>query len=564
MRSLGKPEGSERNFDQWLALQREMQSALEARLREQLEDEPDYLTRYRGAYERGFPAWTGRPLSPGRLTERLLEADIVLMGDFHSLAQSQRSALRLLKRLVRRGRRPALGLEMLPSARQAALDDFLAGRRSAKQLRDLAAEEGFWSFPWRPVQILLDYARYHDLPALALNSQPRRPDRALGQRDRHAARILARQRREEPDRPLFVLFGDFHLAEGHLPAALARELRREGSEARTLRVFQNHEPYYWESLAELGRSPEVLDLAGGEVCVQSATPFVKAQSYLHWLTFHERPHGLLEELLDDPAELHEDLSAEVDVALRRIARFLRIPTLERPAPRVYWIGEADFARRLARESGWEAEELSQVEASLGRGEGCYLPARDLIVLAEIGQNHIAEAAALVLHGRSTAISPRPRSLADDFYLRVLRQALIFLGSKVLNPLRKSRDMSYLLRELHGSEQAPSRHWQRRAELLLDYLEAEERYRRSGDPEGFEPRFFGQDGPPHLELTRSVGRHLGGLLHEALLTGRADVHWLREIWFEPFHLEGSPVRMYLEILDRLGPVREGTRRESERL
>jgi hypothetical protein len=248
--------------------------------------------------------------------------------------------------------------------------------------------------------------------------------------------------------------------------------------------------------------------------------------------------------------------------MKRIARFLAIPLLEREAARVYWIGEADFAAQLAHEGDWEDGELAFIRAALKRGEDCYLRGRDLAVLAELSQNRLAEMAARVLHGRCAPIATRPRGLADDFYLRVLSQSLVFMGSRIINPLRKSRDMPYLLRELKES-QPPSERWRRRSELLLAYLKAQERCLRGGGIDGFVARFYQLDGPLHLELTRAVGRHLGAMLHDALLADRVDRIWIRDLWFDAFRLEGAPLRRYLEILEMLAPP-EGALRESERL
>lgn len=566
MRNPEIARGRGGHFERWLSLQREMQSALRARLDAMLEALPGPLDAYRARYERSFPAWIGEVLRPGELGERLAGAEIVLVGDYHSLAQSQRTALRLLRRLRRRGVAPALGLEMLPSRAQGAVDDFLAGRISSSALGELACAERLWDFPWRPVQALLDFARYHRLPVIALNRDVDEPERALPERDRHAAALLLAQRAREPERPLFVVFGDFHLAAPHLPRALRRNWERAGLRPPTLlRVFQNHEPLYWDSLGPRGRVPEILALASGDVCIQSATPLVKLQSYLYWLNFHVPAEECADPAAADPAELSEDLGHEVDLALRRIARCLHLPLLERPAPRVYWLGEATFARRIARESGWDERELALVVAALRQGEDCYLPERDLAVIAEPGQNRVAELAARVLLGRCSPGLARPRTLVDDFYLRVIVQALIFLGSRLINPLRKSASRPALLRSLRegrGQEGV----WRRRAELLLGYLEAERRFLSHPDAEGFAPEYYRLDGPDHLALTRGLGRHLGGRLHEALNDGRLDPFHLRELWFEPFHLEGSPLRVYLGLLDRLGmpdaePPRPG---EGERL
>lgn len=556
-----KPAGSAGQFARWRQLQREMQGALAARLDALLEPLPPYLARYRAEFEAEFPAWTGRVLAPAELDKRLLSAELIFIGDYHSLAQSQRTALRLLRRMQRRGMAPALALEMLPAERQDLIDAFLAGRFArARFLREVERER-FWDFPWKPVQTLLDFARYHQLPVLALNTRPRRAEQALPERDRRAAALITAQRKREPGRPVVVLIGDYHLAAAHLPAACKRAGARAGlPPARGLRIFQNREALFWQSLTPAGKAPEILALTGDDLCIQSATPLMKLQSYVHWLSFHA---GEREDwALPDPAELSEDLGQEVDAALRRMARFLRIPLLEQPPPRVFWIAEPDFARRIARAAGWRDEELALVLASLRLGEDCYLRERDLAVIADPSPNRLAELAARVLHSRTSRLALRPRSLPDDFYLRVIQSALHFLGSLLINPLRKSQDRPALLRYLREDGNGD---WRGRAELLLAYLDAEERFRRDGELDGFSPRFFNLEAPLHRALTRAIGRSLGSRLHAALLADALDPIWLRELWFEPFHLESSPLRRYLEILERLGD--EGApaaRQEPERL
>jgi hypothetical protein len=553
MGDLKKTRGVEGNFEHWLGLQREMQIALEDRLRDELGDEPSFLARYRRSYDRHFPAWAGHSMSPEQLTDRILGSGLALLGDYHSLAQSQRTALRLLKRLVRRGGNPALALEMIPGKEQPALDAFLSGEMSSEQFALHAHVREFWDFPWKPVQILLDFCRYHSLPVIGINLLGGNPARSLAQRDSSAAKLIAAFRKAKPDLDLLVLVGDYHLAASHLPRALARALAKAGVEGPPpLRIFQNYEPRYWESLAALGTSPEILALVGGDFCIQSATPLIKAQSYVHWLNFHrlgDAGRGPINEA--DPEDCREDLCHEVDAAARRIARFTRIPTVEQSPPHIYWIGAGDFARRIAGEADWSPEELARVQTALGQGDDCYLPGRDLGIFAQLSQNRIAEMGAMVLHGRSARIQERPRSLLDDFYLRVLSQAVIFLGSKLINPLRRSLDRHALLRSLRESEVGIG-NWQERAELLLAYLEAEELCIQTGATDGFELRFFDLSGPAHISLTRAVGHHLGLRLYEALLADRIDSLLVRDLFCEPYRLEGSPPRRYHDLLEILGP------------
>ena len=106
----------------------------------------------------------------------------------------------------------------------------------------------------------------------------------------------------------------------------------------------------------------------------------------------------------------------------------------------------------------------------------------------------------------------------------------------------------------------------RLRLLLAYLEAQDRYLKDGDVEGFSSSFYSQAGPMHMDLTQSVGRHLGAQLQDAMLDERIDRLWIRDLWFEPFHLDGSPLRFYLETLEMLVASESDASRpgEAERL
>ncbi len=548
------------SFHRWMDLQKRLQERLEFSLRERLGPESPILTQYREQYFRTLPSWTGRRLSPVELTRRLSGADAVLLGDFHSLAQSQRTALRLLKRLMRAGFRPALGLEMIPAERQAELDAFLEGSMKSREFLEVFREG--WDFPYKPVRTLLTYARYHHLPVLALNSDPAEDEDPLEARDRRAAEILVRHRRAYPEQPVFVLMGDFHLGEDGLPAAM----RLAGFEGEVLRCFQNPAPLYWEALESLGECPEILELAGGEAAIQSATPIVKLQSYHYWITGQELEQDTVAARPpEDPGELIADLSEEVDELLHRVAHFLKIPLLEEDPAAILWTGQDDFTSLAEGLEGWTPEDINLVTTSLAWGHGCYLPKRNLGFLAKLTQNRVAEMAGRILLARSARVASRPRTLVDDFYLRVVETALTFLASKIINPMRKYRDIPKLEGMLQRNR--PGRNgWRGRARQLLRYLEAEQRYLQEGDETALAGRFFRLPAHEHLDLTRAVGKHLGGRLYEALMAGQVDRLWVRGLFFDSMALESAPTRAYFEILDRVWGRGEwkGDSRRVERL
>ena len=75
---------------------------------------------------------------------------------------------------------------------------------------------------------------------------PREDLRKIGARDRHAAHKLAEIRQRHPNAAIMVLFGESHLAPGHLPKALRERLPEE----RVLTVLQNVDALYWRAAGE--------------------------------------------------------------------------------------------------------------------------------------------------------------------------------------------------------------------------------------------------------------------------------------------------------------------------
>ncbi len=100
----------------------------------------------------------------------LLAADVIYIGEEHSHRSHIEAALRILQALVDRNRKPALGLEMFGWDGQAGLDHYLAEPDIAA---DQFLQEAHWKENWGGAYTdyapLIDFARSHHLPVLALN-----------------------------------------------------------------------------------------------------------------------------------------------------------------------------------------------------------------------------------------------------------------------------------------------------------------------------------------------------------------------------------------------------------
>lgn len=297
-----------------VAVQREALKSLQAELRDVLGPTPASLRRYQAEYERDFRGFR-RLVSREELVLEVVRADLVYCGDFHTLGQAQRTPLRILRSIVER--RPVfLALEMVMARHQRVLDAFLAGEIQEREFLEAIDYARTWGFDWSHYRPLFELAREHHLPVQALNSRPYAEKVGLAARDRFAARLIARLSLERPDALVFVLFGELHLAQGHLPARVEALLQRHGARRRPVLIYQNSESLYFKLAARgLEHQADVLHLRRGAYCVMTAAPWVKLQSQLHW--YRQAPEltsKLLNEEIDDahPEDVipyHEEVDA---------------------------------------------------------------------------------------------------------------------------------------------------------------------------------------------------------------------------------------------------------------
>ncbi|TLY23912.1 MAG: hypothetical protein E6K64_07995 [Nitrospirae bacterium] len=113
---------------------------------------------------------TGQPINFKDLLADLAAADVIYIGEEHSHRSHIEAALRILQALLDRNQRPALGLEMFGWNGQAGVDHYLAEPDMAP---DLFLQEAHWKENWGGAYSdyapLIDFARSHHLPVLALN-----------------------------------------------------------------------------------------------------------------------------------------------------------------------------------------------------------------------------------------------------------------------------------------------------------------------------------------------------------------------------------------------------------
>ena len=186
-------------------------------------------------------------LDSEQLRNTLATADVILIGDYHALPAAQRQAASLIEQRALVGDRPVvLGVETIFARDQHILDEWWRREIEESELRQRIRFDLDWGYDWTPFYELLVTARDNADALYALDCMPREDLRKIGARDRHAAIKVAEIRQRLPEAVIFVLFGESHLAPGHLPTLV----REQVPSAKILTVLQNNDALYWRAAGE--------------------------------------------------------------------------------------------------------------------------------------------------------------------------------------------------------------------------------------------------------------------------------------------------------------------------
>lgn len=238
-----------------------------------------YLQEFAQAF-RTFQA----ALTDAEVLARVCAADVVLIGDYHTLPSCQRFTTSLLKKLAANDARPTvLGLEAVYSSSQPVLEDWLdrGNRRVSLSDDELRLRLRFakdWGYDWEPYREMFTVARKSCEGLWGLDSEPRFDLRRVRARDRHMTAQIREMRKAHPQARLFAFVGESHLAPEHLPRLVRNALPDES----VLTVLQNVDSLYWQ-LAEGDAIPKPVAVSEDVLCVFNASPLEKYETYREYL-----------------------------------------------------------------------------------------------------------------------------------------------------------------------------------------------------------------------------------------------------------------------------------------
>jgi Haem-binding uptake, Tiki superfamily, ChaN len=444
----------------------------------------------------------------------LRSGDIVLIGDYHALAASQRCAASLVEQRALTGDRPVvLGIETVFARDQHILDEWWRREIDEAELRQRIRFDLDWGYDWSPFYELLVTAREHAEGIYGLDCMPREDLRKIGARDRHAVHKIAEIRQRHPGAVIMVLFGESHLAPGHLPAELKQKLPQE----KVLTVLQNVDALYWRAAGERQERVEAVRVGGDVVCVFNATPLEKYESYRLHLSRWGRSEEEGPDLAPTIYNLIDSLLRFLDINRYASHNGTQPKFLVDLLPEVYCrASDARLRRMLSRHDATEEETDAMVNHVEQRG--CvYLPQVNAFYVREFKMMYAAEEVTRFLHHACQGLpacgkgNTGPAGNSGRFYARTIEYALGYFGSRALYPARPSAD--------EGDSE-----WPREAP------ESEQKKMESS--------------------AQLLGYMLGDALYDAYLKGRVPRSMLRRLFLTHLDEPGKAKETYREIAARV--------------
>jgi uncharacterized iron-regulated protein len=488
------------------------------------------------------------------LLESLRHADIVYNGDYHSMPQAQRIPLRILRRLVHLRPRITLAVEMVRIEHQHHLDRYMTGQIPEGEFLTAIDYDRTWGFPWEQYCDLFHFARKCGLRVIGINSQPREGRWTLKKRDQAAARVIAKELLERPERLVYVFDGDLHIAPPHLPAAVEGLLSDFALKPKKVIIYQNNETIYWElARHNLEQETDVVLISDDRFCVMSTPPIIKFQSYLNWIDKTRELaspslRGWQGDVFGDEA-LYNQMLYLVQI----ISQFLEIEAAGLDDFVVHSPADLDLLYRLRADRRLSAREVEAIATHIRANESCFIENGNIIYIANLSINHAAEEAAHFIN--RVCAGPRRPNLtpAEDFYFRVLSEALGFFGSKIINhkrPCYSMDDFKYLKKRHPARSPDRIRELKTIGRYLAHHKRRERDFLSSGKPWKLRGPIYGLPLPIHLGVTHTLGYMLGERLFRNMLRGYISKAAIRGLFFVDFSELSRSFTTYLDLISPL--------------
>lgn len=498
--------------------------------------------------------------SKADLIKKVLAADVIYHGDYHTLRQSQLSMLRILRE-IKDKRDIILCLEMFHGSDQSYIDRFLSGQLSENGFLKKIDYTKKWPFRWDNWSPIVFFCKENKIPILGINSKAEGETgiKELRRRDQYSARIIAKAIIRNPAKLIYVVDGDFHVTPNHLPKNVKGLLEQLGETAKSIIIFQNVENLYWKLCSQGLEESDVLKIRQNIYCLMNTMPANKIQSYLNWLDYSQDAYFPVHKEWEDDA--YEDRWAMVGEMVANLASILDLKLPEDALEKltIYYPNNLDFLELLHDTPDFRGQ-LRVIKSKIKKGEGFLLEHERsgemayLIYLANSNIDMAAEEAShflnAVLRGPlSASISP-----FDSFYRNVIIECLGFFGSKFINEKRKAHTENSIRRLIGQVKRGELKHTDPDIVQVCRYiLQHFYLQRKTSNEAKFMDKFFllyHSSSAVSRMFSTQLGYIMGNNLFYALKRGKFSLRKVQEYFCDPFDKPQKAFDTYLDTSKRL--------------
>ncbi len=543
-----------KNLSKTIQLQKKIYSSLKKQVDIVLGATPHSIQRYKK--ENHVDLHTSQrkklePVSKEALISALVASDVSLIGDFHTLREAQRTALRLIESAVETTRKNqkdsqrdsptvwVIGIEFISSQFQKELDQFQAEEITLAVFHQAISYNDSWGFPWSHYEPLFTWAKENKIRLIALN-RPKlgffkaENHKELLERDQWAAGIitdifyneLISKKANSQSNPktvlkMVVLFGEHHIGTPHLPLQIKKIshslLKKPLS---CLSIYQNEDDLYWRvTEAFRGFDVSAIQLNAHAFCIFSSPPWTKLQSILTWA------EGSSGESLD---EWDVDYLSLFQNYTRFICDFLGVNSPSLDHLTIETIGNIGGIKNILKNP------LDQrlVQLHIQNNIRLMIPKKNIIYLGTPSSNRVAEMAGIYLLRSVMGTDHLFNLSTDDFYRLILEGSFGYFASLLINPKRKCdllEDHQRRLRRLNREREAfPGERDARRLTIKFLQDRGSKRSQKSLGAALALEKIVTRKGQAFSTMiaAKYIGQILGKKLHQAVVAGTFPIAFLK--------------------------------------
>lgn len=527
---------------QLVRIQLAMYARLRGYARQFVAELPAPLKKYSLEYQRDFQR--SKTISSKReLLSEIEKSDLIFCGDYHTLPQAQRTLLQLLRETAQRikslNKEMILALEMVGPEHQSIIQNYLAGHISEKELLAGIQFESEWGFSWESYRPLFQFAKQNGITVVGLKGVKGAvsANDSLSSRDKFAARQIASHFESRRNATIFAFMGDLHLASQHLPREVEIAMNRRDIKKRSLIIHQNHDASFWE-LARRGVEADVIRLGENIFCVMNTSPWVKLQSEVSWA----------EKLIEGDCEI--SLDDEIEELTSALAFFFKFPY--RSLGDFSVLQKEDFA--LVEATLREASSFAEDWVCLAReSKSLFIPSKKILFLRKPSFNQLAAQSSQYLHAALSGANLLNRSPRSHFYAHLWIEAVGYLGSKILNPKRRTDGPQDLI------GRRPEIKW------VVEKLAEETDWSLSSRKTAPRERRLARNcHSVYLRGSRTLGRILGEAIYTAMTDDFISLQEVRSLFTNPFRNPAAARHLYYQWIAKIDPAGYRSFRKSDAL